>query len=541
MLYLKSLSIDKFKSFRHVSLLFNKGFNCVVGPNGSGKSNICDAILFGLGESSLRRLRVNRLEYLINSSGKKTKNALAKTHVKLEFDGDEQITLLRAARADGKSAYHLNGKPMSRQEVLEVLKKHMVHVDETSTITQGEINRLIDLNPKERKELIELAAGIKEFEFKKGEAMSELSKVGAKVGEAQIMLSERLGFLKELEKEKVSAESYVTMSRRLKILNYSVLNRRKEAVIATLGTYEKDLTQLEEKRKKAAQDLEILSGKVSKLGEERSKITKLLSDSSGSMGDINKKLEAIGGEVSALEVKITHAASEIAGMEKRTADAKEEVKSLDERMHANDSEITALKLKVEALDASAKKIGAESADAGLRSVDKVKSDGEALSKLEREIEKLQDAKAKVGSELLLEQSSKANLSKTISSLKSDIDDLKKKISDSTSKARDAKSKKEQSEKKLAGAEEESRQAIKELSRLDGELIELKEKKAMSRSRDSQMQERLRGAFSKSSGFYGTAAELCSYDEKYAAAVEAAAGGRFGYLIVESMDVAKRND
>ncbi|VVB76660.1 Chromosome partition protein Smc [uncultured archaeon] len=33
MLYLKSMSLDRFKSFKHASLLFNRGFNCVVGPN----------------------------------------------------------------------------------------------------------------------------------------------------------------------------------------------------------------------------------------------------------------------------------------------------------------------------------------------------------------------------------------------------------------------------------------------------------------------------------------------------------------------------
>ena len=58
MLYLDSIILHNFKSFRHANIKFGKGFNCIVGPNGSGKSNICDSLLFALGESSLRRMRL---------------------------------------------------------------------------------------------------------------------------------------------------------------------------------------------------------------------------------------------------------------------------------------------------------------------------------------------------------------------------------------------------------------------------------------------------------------------------------------------------
>jgi len=61
MLYLKGMSIRGFKSIKSADLLFSKGFTCIVGPNGSGKSNICDALLFGLGENALHRLRVDKI------------------------------------------------------------------------------------------------------------------------------------------------------------------------------------------------------------------------------------------------------------------------------------------------------------------------------------------------------------------------------------------------------------------------------------------------------------------------------------------------
>ena len=180
MLYLKSMSIDRFKSFKHINVIFNKGFNCIVGPNGSGKSNIIDALLFSLGESSLHRLRVDRLQYLIREGSSRGAASMSKAHVKIELDGDEKMEITRGIRADGKTVYRLNGKRMTRQEVIEVLKKHSVHIDETSTIAQGEINKIIEANAKQRREFIDIAAGIQEFEYKKREAMQELEKVGVR-------------------------------------------------------------------------------------------------------------------------------------------------------------------------------------------------------------------------------------------------------------------------------------------------------------------------------------------------------------------------
>jgi chromosome segregation protein len=110
MLYLKGMSIRGFKSIKSADLLFSKGFTCIVGPNGSGKSNICDALLFGLGENALHRLRVDKIENLINDSYRAKKGSTPKAYVKLQFDGDTSMELIRIASADGKSAFKLNGQ-----------------------------------------------------------------------------------------------------------------------------------------------------------------------------------------------------------------------------------------------------------------------------------------------------------------------------------------------------------------------------------------------------------------------------------------------
>ena len=538
MLYLKSVSLDRFKSFKHVNLLLNRGFNCVVGPNGSGKSNICDAVLFGLGEGSLRRLRVNRLEYLINAGAARKKNApLAKAYVRLEFGGDADISISRGVRSDGKTAYKLNGKRMTRSEVLEVLKSHNVHVDETSTISQGEINRLINLNAKERSELLELASGIKEFEFKKREAISELGKVEMKLGEANVILGERLGFLKELEKDKVAAESYIAMTKRLKVINYSIFTKRSASVQLAIGTYAKDAASFDAKKKEIEAQLSELNSRSAKLLDERQRLNKLLSESSAAAGDTNKRLEAIGGELSALDVRMQNGRKSVEDAERRLGEIAASVKEIDGKLYANDGEVSSFKRKIDTAESELKGVMASASKGDANAVDRVKEATDALRKLEDETAELQDAFTKLTMDLALLNSGREGAAKEIALLEEEAAAEKEKAADAKDALKGFKEEAARIEAQLEETVDRMNEVHAALSKADTEFLSLKEQRAAARPRDGAMQDRVRSAFSGKQGFYGTAAELCNYDGKYGLAVEAAAGSRLNYFVVESMSVA----
>jgi len=65
--YIKKIELRGFKSFgpKTANIILDKGFTALTGPNGSGKTNIVDAVLFGLGELSARRLRAENFAKLI--------------------------------------------------------------------------------------------------------------------------------------------------------------------------------------------------------------------------------------------------------------------------------------------------------------------------------------------------------------------------------------------------------------------------------------------------------------------------------------------
>src|SRR6266542_5319902 len=66
MLKLEKLEINGFKSFYDpAQLTFPVALTAVVGPNGCGKSNICDAILWVLGENRASHIRGETMDDVI--------------------------------------------------------------------------------------------------------------------------------------------------------------------------------------------------------------------------------------------------------------------------------------------------------------------------------------------------------------------------------------------------------------------------------------------------------------------------------------------
>lgn len=535
MLYLKSMSIDRFKSFKHVSVLFNRGFNCIVGPNGSGKSNVIDALFFSLGESSLRRLRVDRLQYLIREGSSRSASKLSKAHVKLELDGDEKIEVTRGIRSDGKTVYRLNGKRMTRQEVLEVLKRHRVHIDETSTIAQGEINRIMEANAKQRREFIDIAAGIQEFDYKKREALSELEKVGVRVSTAQAMLNERLTYLNELAKDKEAAEKYLAMNKRLKSLNYSMLIKRRESSKLALTGYSNDIKKLVADKKEMEERLAEYSKKIAALSEERQRIAAMLNYGTTTLDGANQKMGELISELSALEVKVNTGNATAEETDRSVAVLAEEIKSTEEKIRGNETEMAKLKGAVAEMETQAKKFGA-SGSAG-DSGKKVRELDATIAGLEKETARMQEKLSGLQTERMLIDSRKESALKEIAKVNEQIERETTLASEAKEKARTEGAKREHADARARSMQAHAEELRNRLSSIDSEILSLKEQRAASRSREGLVQSKLKTIFEKKPGFYGSAAELCSYEGRYAEAVEAAAGSRFNYFVVESMAVA----
>ncbi len=215
---LKRLEIAGFKSFARKTVLdFSSATTAIVGPNGSGKSNVAEAFRFALGEQSMKSMRGKRSEDLIfagshtaaranraavtiifDNGPRKGAGGGARLFPKLDFD---EVSIERAVFRDGSSEYLINGSKVRLRDVQELLASANIGETGHHIISQGEADRILIAQPRERRAMLEDALGLKSFEFRKQEAERKLEKTDANVREVESLRREIAPHIRFLKKQ----------------------------------------------------------------------------------------------------------------------------------------------------------------------------------------------------------------------------------------------------------------------------------------------------------------------------------------------------
>lgn len=283
MVKIRKLELQGFKSFaKKTEVPIPSGFNTICGPNGSGKSNIIDAITFVIGTLSTKQIRAKKLEDLV-FNGSDEYDARDEAKVTLEFDNedgelavdDETVTVTRKINTKGNSIYKLNGKTVTRKKIINILSSARIYPDGHNIIMQGAITKFIEMSPKQRREIIDEASGISEFDKKKEESEKELEKVNSKLKEAELILKERKKTLDKLEEEKELAKKKERLNEdlndlKVKIakLKYKKESKNKEEVDNEINDIEERIEELEEKIEEKDEEIEEKEKEKEELREE---------------------------------------------------------------------------------------------------------------------------------------------------------------------------------------------------------------------------------------------------------------------------------
>ncbi|MDO8520832.1 MAG: AAA family ATPase, partial [bacterium] len=206
---LKRLEVVGFKSFGKKAVLeFNSRITAVVGPNGSGKSNVAEAIRFVLGEQSMKSMRGKRGEDLIfngsQSAGRANRGSVtiifdnSKREFSLDFD---EVAISREVYRDGTNEYFINGSQVRLRDVFELLSAVHIGASGHHIISQGEADHILSANPKERREMLEDALGLKIYQYKRAESERRLEKTEANMKEAEGLRREIAPHLRFLKKQ----------------------------------------------------------------------------------------------------------------------------------------------------------------------------------------------------------------------------------------------------------------------------------------------------------------------------------------------------
>lgn len=221
---LKRLDIAGFKSFaKKTSLVFDVPVTAVVGPNGSGKSNVAEAFRWVLGEQSLKSLRGRRGEDLIFNGGPAGTGRLGRASVAIVFDNTDkkfnvdfpEVTVTREVGRDGVNDYLLNGSRVRLRDIQELLFGVSLGASSHHIVSQGDADRVLQANGRERRELIEDALGLRVYQWKVAESEKKLERTEENITQVTSLQKEIAPHLKFLKKQVEKIERAADMRREL--------------------------------------------------------------------------------------------------------------------------------------------------------------------------------------------------------------------------------------------------------------------------------------------------------------------------------------
>ena len=312
MMRLKHLELNGFKSFaKKTSLDFEHPIVCIVGPNGSGKSNVVEAFRFVLGEQSMKSMRGKGGKDLIFKGSKKLPQG-SKASVSIYFDNSDKIfklqneqgeyvdlnydnvSLKREVHKDGLNKYILNNSDVRLKDINSLLSS--VHIGSSGhhIISQGEADRVLSANARDKKEMIEDALGLKVYQYKIREATRKLERSEENIKEVRMQKRENAPHLRFLERQVQKIEKLKELKVELAGLLGEYLQKESVFVKTEQEKHNEELGARKLELKDITQALSVI--------EEKEEVQE--SASIGKLRDLEKKLNETQRHEGELERKL---------------------------------------------------------------------------------------------------------------------------------------------------------------------------------------------------------------------------------------------
>ena len=237
---------------------------CIVGPNGSGKSNIIDAVKWVLGEQSIKTLRgFNNMSDVI-FAGSKSRSPLNLASVSLVFDNKDsylkvpftEIAITRKVYRSGENEYYINNEKCRLKDINDLFLDSGMGKYAFNIISQGEIEKVVNNSPYDRRVIFEEAAGVLKYKKRKEEALKKLEKTNDNLNRVTDILNEIETNLSPLEKQSAKAIKYKEIKENLKNIEVALIAH--------------DLSKIDILYKDTTKKIDILKEEIVKLNTDNS-------------------------------------------------------------------------------------------------------------------------------------------------------------------------------------------------------------------------------------------------------------------------------
>ncbi len=430
-MHLRSLTLKGFKSFpERTRLEFSPGVSVIVGPNGSGKSNVTDAVLWALGEQSPLAVRGQSMQDVI-FAGAHGVQARSEAEVEVVLDNAGgavdlpagEISIVRKLNRAGEGEYRVNGARCRLTDVIEILSDTGLGKEMHSVVSQGRVEAIVTSKPKDRRMLIEEAAGLGKHRKRRRRAQLKLERTQDNLDRALDVEREARTRLRPLKRQAEAAELHERIARQMDEASWTLAadaaraaaeglagaEREVAAARQAAGETERELGEVAEQRKQAEEALAARSS-------QRERVSSRFYAARSAGERIGLRLESARAAVAGLEERVARREARLTvlreeaaadtgddGAGERVAALEAELGRLAEDRKARlDAELAELEQRREAAGAELARLAGE-AEAALARRREVDAAGETARRERRELDKAAEAArreaARVGAEL----------------------------------------------------------------------------------------------------------------------------------------------
>jgi chromosome segregation protein len=429
--YLKSITLKGFKSFPdRTRLEFGPGTSVIVGPNGSGKSNITDAVLWALGEQSPAAVRGQSMQDVI-FGGARGRRGAAAAEVEVVLDDAEgrlglstaEVSILRRLERSGEGEYRLAGARCRLVDVLELLSDTGIGREMHSVISQGRVESIVTSRPRDRRLLIEEAAGLGKHRKRRRRAELKLQRARQNLDRALDVEREARSRLRPLKRQAEAAEHHQRLARQCLEVSWELERDRLRSSQEALAQAESDLAraraardQLEERLRAVAARREAAEDALAARSAHREELSRRCFAARSALERIGYRAETVAGALRSVQRRSSRAREQLEQLALQREPAAHDPRAR-ERIQAAERELEALERdhraelarQLRALEAERRSLAqrlsasaqvvAAAAGARTEAAERLQAQRERLRECQRAVEAARHEAARVGAEL----------------------------------------------------------------------------------------------------------------------------------------------
>jgi chromosome segregation protein len=329
-MHLRSLTLKGFKSFPdRTKLEFGPGVSVVVGPNGSGKSNVTDAVLWAMGEQSPLAVRGQSMRDVIFGGGRGVQ-ARSAAEVEIVIDNADgavdlpmgEISIFRRLDRSGEGEYRLNGARCRLVDILEVLSDTGLGKEMHSVVSQGRVETIVTSKPRERRLLIEEAAGLGKHRKRRRRAQLKLQRTQDNLDRALDVEREARSRLRPLKRQAEAAELHERLERQTVEARWELVRDLARARRAALAEAEAAAAAARAAREETQHELTAVAGRrqaaeqaLAQRTEQREAFAAKVYAARSAAQRIELRLERTTGAADDLRERVARRARELASLE----------------------------------------------------------------------------------------------------------------------------------------------------------------------------------------------------------------------------------